>query len=653
MSYSHVDSGIARELHRRLERYVVPRRLRSESQGKRLGLIFRDNDELAASGELSDALKASLEQSAALIVVCSPAAAASRWVDAEIAWFQQCHPDAPIACVIVEGEPGDPNDECFPPSLIDSDASHSRLSADLRPGKGSTQDAVLRLAASLLGVGFDELKQRHQTRHIRLLLASNVAGLSVAAALGLLAWLALEASDAAERRQAQAERLVSFMLGDLRARLEPIGRLDVLDAVGDEATSYFISLDDADETDAVLLSRAKAMRQIGDVRMRQGRLADAVVSFDQARSLNELLVKRDPEDSGRIFELAQAEFWVGYAELRNNQTESARTHMAAYLRHSETLVRLEPANPDYALEVAFANSNLGTLTRESGDLVEAADYFASAAETLKSLQQDAPDNALYKAQLAQVISWQSTTALQLGNADAALTGFADQEIQLRELAEANPGDRNARWTLAVALLLQGEALALYGDRQTSFARVEEALTVLEELTRHDPDNQDWQRNLGRALRYRARLLESSGELAAAVADYERSLNVVAALVARDADNTLWKNDYEEALATLLRVHELRDRRFTPEIETLTRALGDASAATNPLLDCRLTRVRTEAQACPEATRVALANSEARPYTDAYTSLYSVLRAQDDPRQDGIWEKLTQLGVKDKDFVDTL
>ena len=41
-----------------------------------------------------------------------------------------------------------------------------------------------------------------------------------------------EARDLATQRREQAEDLIEFMLGDLHDKLEPIGRLEVLDDVG-------------------------------------------------------------------------------------------------------------------------------------------------------------------------------------------------------------------------------------------------------------------------------------------------------------------------------------------------------------------------------------------------------------------------------------
>ena len=110
ISYSHRDSKLAQKLHRRLETYAIPRALRGvNSDGstiaKRLGAVFRDRDELAAAANLSRSIEEALDASSALIVVCSPAAVASLFVDAEIAYFRRNHPDRPTLAFIVDGDP--------------------------------------------------------------------------------------------------------------------------------------------------------------------------------------------------------------------------------------------------------------------------------------------------------------------------------------------------------------------------------------------------------------------------------------------------------------------------------------------------------------------------------------------------------------------
>ncbi|MEO7936626.1 MAG: toll/interleukin-1 receptor domain-containing protein, partial [Dokdonella sp.] len=110
ISYSHRDSKLAQKLHRRLETYAIPRALRGaktdgSTLAKRLGAVFRDRDELAAAASLSRSIEDALDASSALIVVCSPAAVASLFVDAEIAYFRRNHPDRPTLAFIVDGDP--------------------------------------------------------------------------------------------------------------------------------------------------------------------------------------------------------------------------------------------------------------------------------------------------------------------------------------------------------------------------------------------------------------------------------------------------------------------------------------------------------------------------------------------------------------------
>jgi hypothetical protein len=122
LSYSHDDRHAAARLHRALETYRLPQRLvgRNGSVGtavpERLFPVFRDREELTAGDGIGVAVERALAASRALLVLCSPAAAASRWVDAEIVRFAQLQPGAPILCVLLDGEPLSAR-ECLPPAL--------------------------------------------------------------------------------------------------------------------------------------------------------------------------------------------------------------------------------------------------------------------------------------------------------------------------------------------------------------------------------------------------------------------------------------------------------------------------------------------------------------------------------------------------------
>jgi hypothetical protein len=183
ISYSHIDTAVADWLHKKIETYRVPRSLvgtpsREGNVPHRLIPIFRDREELPTSSELGDNLQRSLQQSRHLIVICSPAAAQSRWVEEEVRAFKGWNGRDRIIALVASGIPnasdrGDPAAECFPHSLrfdVGPAASPIRvepIAADIRPEGDGRQRAFLKIVAGLLGVGFDDLYQREKRREKR------------------------------------------------------------------------------------------------------------------------------------------------------------------------------------------------------------------------------------------------------------------------------------------------------------------------------------------------------------------------------------------------------------------------------------------------------------------------------------------------------
>ena len=94
LSYSHRDAKWADWLFKTIESYRPPKQLIGTTTGrgavpKRLTPIFRDREELASATDLGAMITAALQQSACQIVICSPQAAKSRWVNEEILAFKR------------------------------------------------------------------------------------------------------------------------------------------------------------------------------------------------------------------------------------------------------------------------------------------------------------------------------------------------------------------------------------------------------------------------------------------------------------------------------------------------------------------------------------------------------------------------------------
>jgi len=222
ISYSHRDSHMAGWLHRRMESYSLPRTLRKQEPGEesaaryRLRPVFRDREELASSASLSASIQQALDASEALVVICTPAAATSRWVNEEIRYFRERHPQRPVLAFVAGGDPGadprrDPEHAAIPLYLLLADITQADgplsepLAADGRREGDGRQAAFLKLAAGLLGVPYDRLRQRELHRRQKRWAMAGSASLVLAAVFAAMAWRATVARNDARAARAQAE----------------------------------------------------------------------------------------------------------------------------------------------------------------------------------------------------------------------------------------------------------------------------------------------------------------------------------------------------------------------------------------------------------------------------------------------------------------
>jgi tetratricopeptide (TPR) repeat protein len=227
ISYSHADQATARWLHRRIESFRFPKALFGTASPfgplpRRLLPVFRDRDELPASSDLGRELRDALARSRFQIVLCSPKAAVSNWVNEEILSFKRLHGEGRTLALILSGEPyvGDER-ECFPPALryrlgLDGSLSNEPaepIAADVRAGKDGRRLALLKLLAGLSGTRLDALVRRDAARRQRRLMLVTAASLSIAIITVSLAVYAEVQRRAADRQRQLAERSLDFLVG--------------------------------------------------------------------------------------------------------------------------------------------------------------------------------------------------------------------------------------------------------------------------------------------------------------------------------------------------------------------------------------------------------------------------------------------------------
>ena len=550
ISYSHKDKSWGRWLHKALETYRVPKRLQGmpTAAGRvpaRLTPIFRDRDELPTASNLGTAIEEALRQSWCLIVICSPDAAQSRWVNEEVLAFQRLGRGNRIHCLIVDSGDDAAAPLAFPPALgereeAEGNRSGEPIAADARRFGDGRTGAKLKLIAGILGIGYDTLVQREQQRRNRNLLAVTCASLALVVVLAAATVIAITSRRDAVDQRTHAESLVEFMIGDLRKKLEPDGKLATLDAVGKEALAYYASQKSQDLDADGLARRARALHMIGEVYDLRGELDEALKVFEQAADSTAELVAREPDNGQRIFDHAQSVFWVGYIAYQRGNVTVAEPAFLEYKRLTERLVAIDPSNDDWQAELGYANSNLGTLLYEQGRLDEAANIYSSELDTAKRMGQEDQETYDRQVRIAQAYARLANIFYVQGRLRES-ADFRQSEGKIYEEAiRKNPNNNDAKEALSINQRSLGRILLDLGDLTSATVKFERAEKLAATLFATDPDNANWVDSAVAAQTSLAEALTFANQIHPAIGMSANARKLAEELVARDPTVTAWQ-----------------------------------------------------------------------------------------------------------------
>jgi tetratricopeptide (TPR) repeat protein len=480
ISYSHSDEKWASWLHKALEAYRPPKQIvgRQTAMGRipeRFAPVFRDREELATSTSLGEMLTESLRASACQIVICSPRAAKSRWTNEEIIAFKRLGKAHRIFALIVDGEPGASENpetadlECFPPALIHelgednelSDVRSEPIAADARPGKDPRQAAKLKLLAGMLGVGYDDLRQREvQRRQRRMMVLTTAAfvGMTITSGLAVTAYLArLEAEEQRRIAEIEAEtarQTTQFMVGLFEVS-------DPSESLGNTITAREILDKGAERIETELndqpVIQATLMDTMGSVYTSLGLYEPATTLVSQALDKRIGLHGRGhPEVVRSLNHLGEVQTLnADYAEAERNLREALKTGRELF--------------GDEHAEVAATISELASVLTLQGEYDSAEPLIREALAIRRSLY------GLVHEDIAESLEDLGLNMYDQGNLEDAV-GELHKAIEMRRELH---GERHP--DLAIAIGNLALVLADLGQLQEAEDLYEEALQMQREL----------------------------------------------------------------------------------------------------------------------------------------------------------------------------
>jgi len=491
ISYSHRDEAWASWLHRALESYRIPRNLVGTTTDSglvpaRIRPVFRDRDDLSSAADLADTVKLALAESENLILICSPAAVASQWVNEEIRQFARLGRANRIFCVIVDGESTADGSmaACFPAALAEVGLLEP-LAADARKWADGKQFAKLKLVAGMLGLHLDELRQRdlQRQRKRRLLI-----GLGAAAVLSL-AVLAVSLQISGQHQRDKAEQLATFVV-DLGERLQSGADLETLALISSEATRHLQNLDLDKLAPATVEKVALAFRQVGEVSQRQGKQVEALAAFERSRDILLDLTNKYPRMQAPLFQLGNAEFYIGELHDEEGRFELALKAMKNYQRLTRQLFEMDPENPDWILELSYAHSNIAALQMNSGLGIDrdTFEHIAEAVRLMDEVVKIKPDDKLLAANYASSLAWAADVQVQVCNLEEAMLIREKARKLAEDASRSTPGNNDLRKQYAFSLKGVARVQTYIGHMDKAEQNIRKTLSIMELILAADPSN---------------------------------------------------------------------------------------------------------------------------------------------------------------------
>ncbi len=533
--------------------------------------IFKDREEEAAGHSIGSAIEAAMGSSEFLIVVCSPRSAQSQWVNREVAWFKTHRDPTKILAIIIDGEPmaslipGREAEECFPKTLLykvgadlqlTDETEDAPLAADARETGDGKRGAKLKLAAAMLGVGYDALHRRDDRRRAerrRIVMGAMAASMALLGGLTLYAFNQRDAAIAARNeavvarndarfQRDEAQSLVEFMLTDLRQRLDAVGRLDILDTVAERLNESYAK-QDLTKLDADALGRrARVQLLLGEVDNTRGNLDAALAQYKEAAAATEELLRRDPDNEQRIFDHAQSVYWVGDIALRRGDMAAVTDYWTQYRDFGARLVDLDPDKDEWKTELAYGRRNLASLAFDRGDMEAATIGFRLASEISGALAAAAPLDRARQINFGDDLQWLALAQERSGKFEESSASLSAEDAIYATILAADPADDAVLRQRAVNNRIQARLAAARGDIDEGLALLDGLFPLHESQLSQDPQNTKWINIYGMLQLEAGRLRLASGDIESARLLAAAAINTAERLISIDQSAVDWRID---------------------------------------------------------------------------------------------------------------
>ena len=582
ISYSHArDKAIASALQ------SVLQRLGKAWYERRSLRVFRDDTSLSATPHLWPTIEVALGHSDFFILLASPEAALSPWVNREVEYWLENKGTETLLIAVTQGpltwdaNTGDFtwNESTPLPSVLKGRFSNEPKWVDLRDYRAGANthdhrflELVADFSAAIHGVPKEDIlsQEVHQQRRA-LLLAWSTAALLLTL-VGITAWYwnsavaerkiaeternhAQQSQLKAEKNYASAKSTVDRLIYNITQTIELSQgiRIDTVTHLLDAAKTTLDKLIDDNPDDFDLkASESSLLDEFAKFYVAGGDLPRAATLASQNVAINQDLVNHDLANAGFAVSQIQALVRLGQVRFQTGAFVEAEKLFEEALRARDAVVAHYPLDQRGDAPAASASLFLGVMRFNRGDISNAKSSFDNAL-TLARGGDFKNEGFVRGIQMLSLIN-QGSIYLRSKDVDSAKRVLNDAVNLGRSAANASPDNfilsafEDWGGRLDNALEALADLKRADGDSEGARAAYQEEADIARSFKDKSPRNAFWHRRFVTAqLNLGDIHFRNTGDPDSAAAFYREGLAAARELAALDPSDALWQKDLVLAL----------------------------------------------------------------------------------------------------------
>jgi tetratricopeptide (TPR) repeat protein len=336
------------------------------------------------------------------------------------------------------------------------------------------------------------------------------------------------------KRGADAEDLLDFMMVDMRDKLQPVGKLDLLDDVAKKAIAYY---DDngADLSLAEKRKRTIAKRNLGYVLAEQGHSDAALAQYRAAQVAALAFAASDPSSTSAQHMIADTHIQIGTV-LRPKDGATALAEFKSALAIAEAMATKEPDTDSWQVLRSEAHRWIGEMLVDQGDAAGALASHQKSLAIREQLAAKKPNDTTRQGALALGYTTVGKVLRTQAELPGALARFRSALAINEKRSAADPGNVSVRRDLLELRQLIGEIIKNQGDLEAALVELRAAQAIAKSLADGDPTNASRQGDLSHMHFTVGSLLLQGKNVDSALVDFRAAAAIDERRVAADPTN---------------------------------------------------------------------------------------------------------------------